>query len=163
MSQSADKAAMDSDMIPKDAREVYYNDKGEPIAWCPVDGIGLTDVERAQFFQLNEARLRQLAARARVKSVEESEPQGVICIDVDDPTWTPLVDLLMPGRDWNAYRARGEKPVARGVVPLDLIETVAKERYPAVGKFDSRDGVINMAVFASYGVSLFLDHPKRQA
>ena len=149
--------------IPKDAREVYCNEKGEPIAFCPVEGIGITDVERVQLFMLNEERLRQLAKRARVKSLEESGPQGVICIDVDDPTWTPLVDMLMPGHDWDAFRARGEKPFARGVVPLELIETVAKEFYPAVGEFSSRDGVVNMAVFAAYGVSIFLDYRKKSS
>jgi hypothetical protein len=148
--------------IPKDAREVYCNEKGEPIAFCPVEGIGITDVERVKFFMLNEDRLRQLAKRARVKSVEESEPQGVICIDVDDPTWTFLVDMLMPGHDWDIYRSRGEKPIARGVVPLGLIKDVVKELYPAGDEFSSRDGVVNMAVFAAYGVSIFSDHPKKE-
>ena len=142
--------------IPKDAREVYCNEKGEPLAYCPKEGLGITDVERAQFFLLNEDRLRQMAARARVKGVEENEPQGVVCIDVDDGYWTFFVEMLTPNQDWDAIRARGEKPVARGVVPLELIEKVAAEFYPAVGDFAS-DGRINMAVFAAGGVSLFLD------
>ena len=42
---------MTTNMIPKDAREVYTNEKGKPIAYCPRDGIGITDLQRIEFYQ----------------------------------------------------------------------------------------------------------------
>ena len=68
-------------MIPRDAREVYCNEEGEPIAFCPKESIGLTDVMRAQFYLLNKERLAQLAKRAK----EKGPTFGVICIDVCEP------------------------------------------------------------------------------
>lgn len=143
--------------IPKDAREVYCDKKGEPIAWCPKDSIGLVDIRRAEFFNQNEERLRQMAVRAREKTIEEGSEQVVVCIDVDDPTWTLLVDMLMPGHDWDSYRARGETPVARGVVPREPIEMTVKEFYPACEDFNNVEGTVNMVVFAAGGAGVFLD------
>ncbi len=142
--------------IPKNAREVYCNEKGEPIAYCPVDSIGVSDLQRAQFYNLNEARLAELAVRARQKQ-DDPEFQGerfcVVCIDVDDPMWTWLVDILMPGFYWQGYRDRGERPVARGVIPLQpvLAQTIA-EAYPAAGEL--HDDAINIVVFAAGGIAI---------
>lgn len=138
--------------IPKDAREVYLNEKGEPIAFCPVDSIGLTDLHRAEFYGLNEERLAQLAEKARVKSVETSVAYSVVCIDVDDKTWTPLVDALMPNHDWEQYRSRGERPVARGIVPRYLLADTIKSMYPAAGKLTA--DAINICVFAAGGIAV---------
>ena len=141
--------------IPKDAREVYCNEAGEPIAFCPKESLGITDIERAQFAELNRDRLTQLAARAREKT-KEGEAQCVVCVDVDDPTWTPLVEMLMPGHDWDVYRNRGEKPVARGVVPQDLIEAVVQETYPAAGEFH-KSRITNVVILAAGGAMIIGD------
>ena len=133
---------MTTNMIPKDAREVYTNEKGKPIAYCPRDGIGITDLQRIEFYQPNKDRLAELQARARQRGESVA-----IAIDVDDPTWRQLVDLLMPGHDWQLIRDRGESPVARGVVPTDLITKVVAEVYPAAGEVT--DGAI--VVFAAGG------------
>jgi hypothetical protein len=138
--------------IPKDAREVYCNEKGEPIAYCPKESIGITDLERAHFYGLNRERLEQLAARARDKTRESGVRYGVVCIDVDDRTWTPLVDILMPGHDWDAYRRRNEKPVARGVVPQELLVKTVESIYPAAGKFPSDK--VSICVFAAGGIAI---------
>jgi hypothetical protein len=150
---------MSNAQIPKDAREVYCNEKGEPIAFCPKDSIGLTDLVRAEFYNLNKDRLAQLAERARAKTNEMGVKYGVICIDVDDPAWTPLVDILMPGHDWESYRARGEKPVARGVVPQDLLVETVQKTYPAAGEL-AKDKV-NICVFAGGGI-LVVPHESDQ-
>jgi hypothetical protein len=131
--------------VPKDAREVYCNDKGEPIAFCPKDSIGLGDLHRAQLYGLNKERLAELLERAKVKGADFC----AICIDVDDPAWTTLVDVLMPGHDWDAYRKRGETPVARGVVPRGIVEEAAKY-YQAVLPLPTEPFI---AVFASGGIS----------
>lgn len=140
--------------IPKEAREIYLNDKGEPIAWCPKDSLGLVDIQRAQFYRLNEKRLHELSRRAQEKSWQTEEIQCVVCIDVDDPVWAPLVDLLMPGHDWDAYRRRGETPVARGVVPLAPIRESVDMVYPASSDAFSSNRV-NVVMFACGGASVF--------
>jgi len=139
--------------IPKDAREVYLNEQGEPIAFCPKESVGITDIQRAQFYLLNKERLVQLAARAK----EKGKDFGVICIDVDDPTFSEVVEALMPGHDWEQYRARGETPIARGVVPDDLLRAVVDSFYPAaVDEFSHAE--VNILVCASGGCSVL--HPK---
>jgi len=143
--------------VPKDAREVYLNEKGEPIAWCPKEGIGVTDLERGQFYTINKGRLIQLAARAREKNEIGDGPWAVVCVDVDDKTWAPLVDMLMPGHDWDAIRAQGEHPIARGVVPLKLLKDVVENFYPAA-KDEFVSDEINTVVFAAGGASVF--HPR---
>lgn len=145
--------------IPKDAREVYCNEKGEAIAYCPKDSLGVTDLERAHFYGLNQERLEQLAVRAGEKTRETGVRQGVICIDVDDRAWTPLVDILMPGYDWGAVRARGEKPVARGVVPEDLLKKTIETAYPAAGELAKYK--TNICVFAAGGI-LVMPHGSDQ-
>lgn len=139
--------------IPKDAREVYYNQKGEPIAYCPVDSVGVTDIQRAFFHRENADRLAELRDRAFQKGADDFV---VVCIDVNDKTWTKLVDWLMPGHDWEPYRARGETPVARGVVPRAPMEDVVKTFYPAAVK-DLKTGpnLVNVLVFAAGGVGVF--------
>ena len=145
--------------IPKDAREFYCNEEGEPIAFCPKESLGITDIERAQFFEINKKRLGEMAVRAREKAKEEGTEQCVVCIDVDDPTWAPLVEMLMPGHGphWQAFRDRGEKPVARGVVPLAPIEGIVNEMYPAAGEFHKNNGIINIVVFAAGGAAIIGD------
>lgn len=111
--------------IPKDARETYHDpETGEVIAYCPVDQIGLSDVLRAQVIQLNLDRLQELAQKLRSEGRQNSH--FVICIDVDDKTWTPLVNELMPGHDWEQYRSQGQVPMARGIVPWALLEVVTE-------------------------------------
>lgn len=45
---------------PPDAREVYCDEQGEPIAYCPKDSLGLTDIQRATFFRLNDPPWRTM-------------------------------------------------------------------------------------------------------
>lgn len=132
-------------MIPKDAREVYCNEQGEPIAFCPKESLGLTDLHRAQFYELNRERMGQLLERAKVKG----SGFVAICIDVDDPTWTWLVDALMPGHNWQQYRDRGETPVACGVVPCDIVVKTIEEAYPAALPVPAGEFI---AVFAAGGI-----------
>lgn len=146
--------------IPRDAREVYCNAEGEPVAFCPVDSIGITDVERMAFYNMQSDRLQELSERAHVKAREghRAHPEhdgkwAVVAIDVDDPTWGFLVDMLMPGNEaeWAARRARGERPVARGCVPQGLLEECVSEMYPAAGP--PVDGHVNIFICAAGGIS----------
>jgi hypothetical protein len=140
--------------VPRDAREVYLNDEGEPVAYCPKDGLGAVDLERAAFWNAQDkAAMRRLAERATVKSTDHETQFLVACIDVEDPTWRFLVDLLMPGADWQAIRDRGESPVARGVVPRELVASVLEELYPAALPLPPEPTTV--VVFSAGGASAF--------
>ncbi len=39
----------------------------------------------------------------------------IVILNQDDANGAALGEILMPGHDWNAYRARGEVPYARGL------------------------------------------------
>lgn len=138
---------------PKDAREIYLGDDGEPIAWCPKDGLGITDLQRGMFYDTQKDRLAQLQTRAREKTLA-GEASVALAIDVDDSSWTELVAILMPGHDWEPSRARGERPVARGVVPREPMEHVVREFYPAAGELGPGSPVL---VFAAGGILIVRD------
>lgn len=140
--------------IPKDAREVYLNEEGEPIAYCPKEGLGITDIKRVEFYKLNEERLQQLAKRAVVKQIEEGGRFAVVCINVDDPAFVPLVDALMPDNEatWQAYRDNGQLPIARGVVPHALLADLTKEFYPAAG--EPHGDCVNIFVCDAGGIAI---------
>lgn len=137
--------------IPKDAREVYCNEAGEPIAYCPKESVGATDFLRVEFYALQDTkRMLQLQDRARAKTAQVGEQQLVVCIDVDDPAWTDLVNMLMPGANWDEFRERGERPVARGVVPTALMSEAVARCYPAAGVVPADRTCV--LVFAAGGV-----------
>ena len=46
----------------------------------------------------------------------------IVLLAVDDHNGAALADVLMPGHDWQAYRDRGEAPVARGLAGRDGIQ-----------------------------------------
>ena len=137
--------------VPKDAREVYLNEKGEAIAYCPVDSFGATDFERIMFYNQNRERLLEFAAKA----AKRGDGAVVVCIDVDDPKWTALAEALMPGHDWDEYRARGEKPVARGIAMRTGMQEIIADEYPAAGQLKTPTEGVNILVFAAGGVGIF--------
>lgn len=67
-----------------------------------------------QLYEKSEDNLRWVARRARREGYSEKDVL-LFCIAVDS-AWRPLVDLLMPGQDWQTTRDRGEPPVAVGYV-----------------------------------------------
>lgn len=40
----------------------------------------------------------------------------IVVLNVDDPIGGALAEVLMPGHDWDAIRATGDVPYARGIV-----------------------------------------------
>jgi len=99
----------------------------------PLKVLTSGEIERIALYNMNEDRLRELVVRSKVKEKEDGREYTVVCILVDDKAWTWFVDLLMPNHDWQAYRNRGEIPVARGVVPKKLVEEVIDRPLPEPG------------------------------
>jgi hypothetical protein len=69
----------------------------------------------------NLERARHFVSRMKERG---DSPKDVLItiINVDDPCGGMLADVLMPGHDWQAYRDRGEKPIARGLAAREGIE-----------------------------------------
>lgn len=138
---------------PKDAKPINFGTGSlmQPNKLLLVDPLAVAVagvVARMNFFEQNADATARLVARAKEKSVGE-EKFVVVLIDVDDTDWCVLADTLMPGYDWDQYRKRNEKPVARGVVPRSLITDIAKHVTSAP---PVPPGVFT-AVFASRGIT----------
>ncbi|MEK7059307.1 MAG: hypothetical protein AAB971_00945 [Patescibacteria group bacterium] len=61
--------------------------------------------------------------KRRADELGRSQADTVITlINVDDQHGSVLADILMPGEDWQAFRDRGETPVARGLAQREGIQ-----------------------------------------
>lgn len=58
----------------------------------------------------------------------------IVIIDVDDPRGSVLADALMPGADWQAYRSRGEKPIARGLAERQGVREFVARMDPSAAR-----------------------------
>jgi hypothetical protein len=47
----------------------------------------------------------------------------IVILSVDDPHGAEIADILMPDHDWQQYRDRGEKPIARGLAGREFIQS----------------------------------------
>jgi hypothetical protein len=130
---------------------------GQLVLEDPVGYAVATAVERVNLYRADSEAVRRLERRAEKKGAEVGSPFAVVVIDVDCPTWSDLVAMLMPGHDWNQFRARGEQPVARGVVPRDflcqLLDDVRKQSGELVT--GATPPGLFTAVFGRGGVTLF--------
>lgn len=80
----------------------------------------------------NKERIDHFFTRAKELGREDV---AVLVINVDDENGRPLADHLLPGTDWDAIRAQGEVPVARGLTTRDgLAEDI--------GQFDPLAGML---------------------
>lgn len=99
---------------------------GQPVLIDPDAVAMIRAVEKhncKEMLRLNEERVRHFIDR--IKARNDSPKQVVITlINVDDPHGGPIADILMPGHDWQAYRDRGELPIARGLAARAGIEDV---------------------------------------
>lgn len=116
---------------------------------------------RDRFFQPNRERLEHMAFRATKKGLARDE-FITVAIDVDDPSWSEVVETLMPGCDWQAIRDRGEKPVARGTVLVgsivDFLCQVCPDIAPALTG-ELPQGIVRAVVMADGGASVYYIEP----
>jgi hypothetical protein len=119
---------------------------------------------RDAFFQTNKERLEQLAYRAIQKGLTPHQ-FITLCIDVDDPSWTDLVDVLMPDYDWQAIRDRGEKPVARGPITSEIVDYLSQADPTIAPELLDRlppPGLTTAVVMSDGGASVYYIQPTPQ-
>lgn len=124
--------------------KVYLND---PVGFA-VMGV----VERVNLYRYDPVAVERLEKRAAEKTLEEGSHFVVVLIDMDDSFWKGFGEVLMPDADWDQYRKRGEKPMARGVIPRQLLLDVLNDTKTEYA-FDLPDALT--AVFSMNGVSYF--------
>jgi len=124
------------------------------------------DIVRHEMFVQTKRRLEELAWRGLKLSKLKPTKFFVICIDVDDPAWTFLAETLMPNNDWQVYRDRGEKPIARGTVFFDnvgkYLANVCPGIAPALVARDATEQAILAVVLASGGASVYKVAPRAE-
>ncbi|TAL42612.1 MAG: hypothetical protein EPN91_07910 [Salinibacterium sp.] len=91
------------------AKAVDDHNKKAGLAWC------------RELYTQNAERIAHFAGRAKVLGRGGGDIVIVILV-VDDRFGGPLASQLMPGHDWQAYRDRGEAPIARGLAERGGIE-----------------------------------------
>ena len=87
----------------------------------------------------------------------------VVCIQVDSH-WRYIVDLLMPGHDWQSIRDMGEEPVARGSAMWGMCKVVA-ERLPDIATAALElppPGKVKAIVLSDGGGTIYELEPKRE-
>ena len=112
---------------------------------------------RQTLYEENVLRLLSMANR-HLNLGRTSSDFLIVCIDVDDPAWTWLVDELMPNHDWQSIRRLGLTPVARGVVIVDLIEIICKICPDVAHAFQdpTEPHIVRALVMGGGGVSVYL-------
>jgi hypothetical protein len=83
------------------------------------------DEMRQEIFDDSAQRLADMAHRAVHVLGHAPADIVTVAIHVDDPDWTDLAETLMPGADWQSYRDRGEKPIARGTAMAGVANYIA--------------------------------------
>jgi len=119
-------------------------------------------LQREELFKINEERLKELAYRAIHVLKMDPKEFVVVCIDVDDPTWTEIVDVLMPNENWQRFRDRGEIPIARGSVYKEGICGFLKEVVPDISEslsVEPPEGDVFAIIMGDGGASVYLVKP----
>jgi hypothetical protein len=108
-------------------------------------------------------RIQHLAWRALYVRRKRADEFVVTCIQVDDPTWRPIVDALMPNYDWEAIRATGAEPIASGTAEWSLCEVVA-ECLPIIADVlleKPSEGMVKVIVLAFGHCTVYEIEPKQ--
>ena len=119
---------------------------------------------RNYLFAVQTPRLAHLAYQTLRRGYTPNDIM-VVCIEVDDPEWTLLVQHLMPDYDWEKVRKTGQKPLARGIVAMALRDYLSAIVPSVAHAFDlpRKDDEVIVAVMAGGGASIYFMQPKLDA
>lgn len=124
----------------------------------------MTAEARDQFYQPQRERLEHMAYRAIKKGLKSDEFVAV-AIDVDDPNWKEVVEVLMPNATeayWQEFRDRGETPVARGTAMADGLVEYLSHACPDIESALTNEpprGLVRAVVMANGGASVYYIQP----
>ena len=99
----------------------------DPVGFSVMQAVAKHNCKNT--FKLNADRVLHFANRIVARGLSATD-MVIIILNVDDVHGGPIAELLMPGNNWDDYRARGEIPFARGLAERNDIEEI-------VATFDS--------------------------
>lgn len=114
---------------------------------------------------VNRTRLEQLAARALSRGYRLADIL-IVCIDVDDPVWRPLVDEIMPGHDWERVRRTEGSSIARGSVMRKGVAEYVALVVPDIAhalRQKPRPGTVHAVICAQDGATVYEIEPRAEA
>ncbi|MDO8617510.1 MAG: hypothetical protein Q7N87_01300 [Candidatus Uhrbacteria bacterium] len=117
---------------------------------------------RAEAFEENQIRLEQFAHRILLAGRSLRE-MVVVCIDANADCWKFLVEMLMPGHDWQSIRDQGAHPFARGSQERKFVYEVLIRTCPDVAfaiKNPPPAGLTYAVIFGENGVSIYPVEPR---
>ena len=117
------------------ARVVWQNGKlvlEDPEAYAVARVVENHNAGRAlrALLEANKERIEHFARRVR-ETRKLANTLVIVSIDVDDARGSVLADALVPGADWQAYRSRGEKPIACGLAEREGVREFVKLMDPS--------------------------------
>lgn len=125
----------------------------------------MTAEARDQFYQPQRERLEHMAFRAIKKGLKPDE-FVTVAIDVDDPNWKEVVEVLMPNAteaQWQEFRDRGETPVARGTAMadglLEYLSMVCPDIAPVLMDNLPPEGFVRAIIMTDGGASVYYIKP----
>lgn len=105
----------------------------DPDAVAAIRAIERENVRRRLVTPEVRDRIRHFAGRIRDPHSDDGTRLLIVWLCVDDPNGAALAAVLMPGHDWDAYRARGEVPYARGLAAREGIQAMLDDGAPRAG------------------------------
>lgn len=127
----------------------------------PIEDRG--DVARNVLFTLTRKRLSTLASHAITLHGRTPGDFAVLTINVDDPKWEALLDVLIPteggskGPEWQAFRDQGQIPVACGSIPWETVRVLC-DILPGIRSIlDNKppQGEVYALIFSDGGCSVY--------
>lgn len=120
-------------MKPDDPNQAYIDDDGvlhDPTALAVIEAVERHNI-RNTLDAFHGERVKHFMRR--IAELGRSPADVMILIAcVDDKLGAKVADQVMPGFDWDAIRARGQVPFARGLVERagfqELLDRVDPER-----------------------------------
>ena len=115
------------------------------------------ETERQEIFDQTAERLAEVATRFVTVLGHTPTEGAMVAIHVDDPEWTELAEILMPGIDWQPFRDRGAKPIAQGSVMWGTVEVICA-RAPDIAVILTEappEGHLYALVMAGGGVAVY--------
>lgn len=141
--------------VRADGTVVLYDPQAEGVIHA-VESANRERYEAAckTYFEQNEERLQWFVDR-----VCNRKSQGkdlVVCFCADDPRASQMLDVLMPGHDWNQYREQGLVPFGRGIAPREPVLAMLEELYQGhvPGVLKAIPSVGCLVILAAHGLLL---------
>jgi hypothetical protein len=124
----------------------------DPDALAVARAVARENVRRLLITPEVRERIRHFAGRIKEPHADEGTRLLIVWLCVDDPSGAAIAEILMPGHDWSAIRARGEVPFARGLAERAGVQAMLDSVTPTAGaELRAIEGIAVLAVDRGIG------------